>query len=170
MVSYVEWVLEEALRSGKKRIYFLARDGWLMYQTAVWLSQAGTMSGQSAGENLWNENQGKAGKNFAEAKKISAEQERKHKECSGENTGNKTGNNIEYRAENKAENTTEYNTKNNSKYNIEFNTGNIIGENIKEDTEGIEESRNTIRYKNTLEIRYLKVSRFSHVGEYEFPL
>lgn len=30
MVSYVEWVIEQAVSSGKKRLYFLARDGWLM--------------------------------------------------------------------------------------------------------------------------------------------
>ena len=34
MVSYVEWVLAEAAASGKKRLYFLARDGWMMYQAA----------------------------------------------------------------------------------------------------------------------------------------
>lgn len=34
MVEFVEWVLEEAVRSGKKRLYFLARDGWIMYETA----------------------------------------------------------------------------------------------------------------------------------------
>lgn len=32
--AYVLWVLQQALVSGKKRLYFLARDGYLMYQTA----------------------------------------------------------------------------------------------------------------------------------------
>ena len=30
IVSYVAWVIEQAVSSGKKRLYFLARDGWLM--------------------------------------------------------------------------------------------------------------------------------------------
>ncbi len=34
MCMYVLWVLEEALKSGRKRLYFLARDGYSMYQTA----------------------------------------------------------------------------------------------------------------------------------------
>jgi len=34
IVSFVEWVLDEAVKSGKRRLYFLARDGWLMYQVA----------------------------------------------------------------------------------------------------------------------------------------
>ena len=33
--GYVLWVLREALASGKQRLYFLARDGYLMYRTAV---------------------------------------------------------------------------------------------------------------------------------------
>lgn len=32
--AYVLWVLKEAMASGKKRLYFLARDGYLMYRTA----------------------------------------------------------------------------------------------------------------------------------------
>lgn len=32
--GYVLWVLREALASGKRRLYFLARDGYLMYRTA----------------------------------------------------------------------------------------------------------------------------------------
>ncbi len=32
--AYVLWVLKEALDTGKKRLYFLARDGYLMYRTA----------------------------------------------------------------------------------------------------------------------------------------
>lgn len=32
--AFIIWVLQNALRAGKKRLYFLARDGYLMYQTA----------------------------------------------------------------------------------------------------------------------------------------
>ena len=34
ITDYVEWVLEKAVQSGKKRLYFLARDGWMMYHVA----------------------------------------------------------------------------------------------------------------------------------------
>ena len=34
ITDYVEWVLEKAVQSGKKRLYFLARDGWMMYHAA----------------------------------------------------------------------------------------------------------------------------------------
>lgn len=34
MLSYVLWVLEDALESGKQRLYFLARDGYMMYRVA----------------------------------------------------------------------------------------------------------------------------------------
>lgn len=34
ITEYVEWVLEEAIKSGKKRLYFLARDGYMMYLLA----------------------------------------------------------------------------------------------------------------------------------------
>ncbi len=34
MLSYVLWVLEDALESGKRRLYFLARDGYMMYRVA----------------------------------------------------------------------------------------------------------------------------------------
>lgn len=34
MVEYIEWVLREAVSSGKKRLYFLARDGYPMYLVA----------------------------------------------------------------------------------------------------------------------------------------
>ena len=33
--SFVMWVLENAVKSGKKRLYFLARDGWFMYRAAL---------------------------------------------------------------------------------------------------------------------------------------
>lgn len=42
MVAYTQWLLKKAYIAGKKRIYFLARDGWMMYQTA----QALTADGQ----------------------------------------------------------------------------------------------------------------------------
>ena len=32
--SFVTWVLESAMKTGKKRLYFLARDGYLMYHAA----------------------------------------------------------------------------------------------------------------------------------------
>lgn len=32
--SFVIWVLQEAMKAGKKRLYFLARDGYFMYQVA----------------------------------------------------------------------------------------------------------------------------------------
>lgn len=34
LCGYVRWVLSEALKTGKKRLYFLARDGWQMYRIA----------------------------------------------------------------------------------------------------------------------------------------
>lgn len=34
LVEYVTWVLTEAVKSGKKRLYFLARDGYQMYLVA----------------------------------------------------------------------------------------------------------------------------------------
>lgn len=37
--SYVLWVLREAIASGKKRLYFLARDGYLMYRAALFYCQ-----------------------------------------------------------------------------------------------------------------------------------
>lgn len=40
MTAYVEWVLKEAEASGKKRLYFLARDGWQMYLAAQKLAEA----------------------------------------------------------------------------------------------------------------------------------
>lgn len=43
MTEYVEWVLEEALKSGKKRLYFLARDGYMMYLLAGILVKAGSL-------------------------------------------------------------------------------------------------------------------------------
>lgn len=40
MTTYVEWVLDDATASGKKRLYFLARDGWQMYLAAEKLAEA----------------------------------------------------------------------------------------------------------------------------------
>ena len=34
LYEYVLWVLQETLQSGKKRLYFLARDGYQMYLAA----------------------------------------------------------------------------------------------------------------------------------------
>lgn len=34
LTEFTEWVLTQALRDGKKRLYFLARDGYLMYHAA----------------------------------------------------------------------------------------------------------------------------------------
>ena len=33
--GFVQWVLREALHTGKRRLYFLARDGYFMYQAAL---------------------------------------------------------------------------------------------------------------------------------------
>lgn len=35
LVEFVSWVLEEAVKSGKKRLYFLSRDGYQMYHIAL---------------------------------------------------------------------------------------------------------------------------------------
>ena len=40
ITEYVEWVLDEAIKSGKKRLYFLARDGYMMYLLAEKLVKA----------------------------------------------------------------------------------------------------------------------------------
>lgn len=40
LTEYVEWVLREAVKAGKKRLYFLARDGAMMYRAAQMLAQA----------------------------------------------------------------------------------------------------------------------------------
>lgn len=40
LLEYVAWVLFSAVHSGKKRLYFLARDGYQMYLAAVWLCGA----------------------------------------------------------------------------------------------------------------------------------
>ena len=34
LISYVSWVLKEAVQSKKKRLYFLSRDGYQMYLIA----------------------------------------------------------------------------------------------------------------------------------------
>lgn len=40
LTEYVEWVLEEAVKDKKKRLYFLARDGYMMYRMAKKLVEA----------------------------------------------------------------------------------------------------------------------------------
>ena len=37
-VEFIMWVLDQAVKDKKKRLYFLARDGYLMYHTAQKLS------------------------------------------------------------------------------------------------------------------------------------
>ncbi len=39
LVNFVLWVLAEAKKRGIQRLYFLARDGYLMYHTACWLCE-----------------------------------------------------------------------------------------------------------------------------------
>ena len=40
LFGYVLWVLEDAVKSGKRRLYFLARDGYMMYLAAEYLCSA----------------------------------------------------------------------------------------------------------------------------------
>ncbi|MCM1086858.1 MAG: hypothetical protein NC419_01795 [Muribaculaceae bacterium] len=40
LTEYVEWVLDEAVKSGKERLYFLARDGYMMYLMAKKIVEA----------------------------------------------------------------------------------------------------------------------------------
>ena len=40
LVSFVEWVLQEAKKKGIQRLYFLARDGYQMYLVAEWLCKS----------------------------------------------------------------------------------------------------------------------------------
>ena len=40
LVEFVEWVLEQAKKDGKTRLYFLARDGWMMHRAAEQLCRA----------------------------------------------------------------------------------------------------------------------------------
>ena len=39
MIEYIKWVLSEAIKQNKKRLYFLARDGYQMYIVAKYLSE-----------------------------------------------------------------------------------------------------------------------------------
>ena len=39
LVEFVKWVLRSAGEHGIRRIYFLARDGWPMYQAARILAE-----------------------------------------------------------------------------------------------------------------------------------
>ena len=34
LIEFTAWTLQKAVGSGKKRLYFLARDGWQMYLVA----------------------------------------------------------------------------------------------------------------------------------------
>jgi hypothetical protein len=38
LTAFAEWVLEEAARTGKRRLYFLSRDGWIIYRAAQLLA------------------------------------------------------------------------------------------------------------------------------------
>ena len=40
LAGFVQWLLDRAVRSGKKRLYFLARDGYFFYQAALILCKA----------------------------------------------------------------------------------------------------------------------------------
>ncbi|HJC57494.1 MAG TPA: hypothetical protein H9700_09030 [Candidatus Eisenbergiella intestinipullorum] len=40
LYSFLTWVLRRAQETGKKRLYFLARDGWMMYRMAQGLCEA----------------------------------------------------------------------------------------------------------------------------------
>ena len=40
LISYVTWILSEAIKSGKQRLYFMARDGYQMYVAAEYLCNA----------------------------------------------------------------------------------------------------------------------------------
>lgn len=40
LVSFVEWVIEEACKTGRKRLYFLARDGYSMYLAARYICES----------------------------------------------------------------------------------------------------------------------------------
>lgn len=39
LTEYVTWVLGKAVSTGRKRLYFLSRDGFSMYRIAVWLTE-----------------------------------------------------------------------------------------------------------------------------------
>ena len=39
LLMFVLWVLTEAVKNGKQRLYFLARDGYMMYQVAEYILQ-----------------------------------------------------------------------------------------------------------------------------------
>ncbi|HIS68884.1 MAG TPA: hypothetical protein IAA58_05905 [Candidatus Gallacutalibacter stercoravium] len=40
LAGFVQWLLDRAVRSGKKRLYFLARDGYFFYQAALILCKS----------------------------------------------------------------------------------------------------------------------------------
>ena len=49
LLAFVSWVLKQAQESGKSRLYFLARDGWLMYRMAQSLCKAAGAHSPSTG-------------------------------------------------------------------------------------------------------------------------
>ena len=44
IMEFAGWVLEEAVRSGRKRLYFLSRDGYQIYLAACRLAELGNLS------------------------------------------------------------------------------------------------------------------------------
>lgn len=62
LLAFVFWVLEQAGKSGKRRLYFLSRDGWLMYRMAQTLCRAGRTSREpgSGKDGAGTEDSGKA--------------------------------------------------------------------------------------------------------------
>lgn len=39
ILDFTDWTLKQAIRTGKQRLYFLSRDGWQMYLTALYLTR-----------------------------------------------------------------------------------------------------------------------------------
>lgn len=59
LLAFVSWVLKQAQETGKRRLYFLARDGWLMYRMAQTLCEvqslsAKTFSGKTGSEKQYS--------------------------------------------------------------------------------------------------------------------
>ena len=44
VLPFTEWILSEAEKRGIKRIYFLARDGYLLYKTAIRICEKRSLS------------------------------------------------------------------------------------------------------------------------------
>ena len=47
LLAFVSWVLKQAQETGKRRLYFLARDGWLMYRMAQTLCEVQSLSAKT---------------------------------------------------------------------------------------------------------------------------